>query len=123
MQPSEIIIQDSQRNGVDGQQILRGVAAHVKNGTAKILHNNNSVLTMQHMGKQPNSYSLHLFTMDSPLGLAKALAAFVKAIRNMNGIQSVYGDTDNQQLLGLLKHLGVDVQNSDLEGYTWMAKV
>ena len=57
------------------------------------------------------------------LGRAEALAAFVKAIRNMEGVQSVYGDTDNQQLLGLLKHLGVDVQNSDLENYTWMAKV
>ena len=41
----------------------------------------------------------------------------------MKGVQNVYGDTDNKQLLDLLRHLGVDVLESNLEGYTWMAKV
>jgi hypothetical protein len=123
MTPSEIILQDSQRNGVDGQRLLQGIAYAVKNGTAKVIHKNNSVLTMQNMGNESNAYSLHLFTLDEPISLAKALASFIKTIRNMEGVQTVYGDTDNQQLLGLLGKLGVDVLQSDLDGYTWMAKV
>ena len=70
-----------------------------------------------------HAFSLHLFTLDEPLSLAKALASFIKTIRNMKGVQNVYGDTDNKQLLALLNRLGVDVQDSNLSGYTWMAKV
>ena len=123
MKASEIILQDSERNGVDGQQLLNGIASQIKNNQAAIIHKNNSVLTMSHIGSQPRSFALHLFTLDSPLTLAKSLTSFVKTIRQMEGVQSVYGDTDNKQLLDLLRHLGVDVLESNLEGYTWMAKV
>ena len=123
MTPSEIILQDSERNGVDGRQLLNGIAQKIKDNQAALIHENDSVLTMSHIGKQPRSFALHLFTLDSPLTLAKSLTSFVKTIRKMEGVQNVYGDTDNKQLLALLKRIGVDVLDSDLEGYTWMAKV
>ena len=66
MTPSEIILQDSERNGVDGQQLLNGIASQIKNKQAAIIHKNNSVLTMSHIGSQPRSFALHLFTLDSP---------------------------------------------------------
>lgn len=123
MTPSEIILQDSERNGVDGQQLLNGIAQQVKDNKAALIHKNNSVLTMSIINEQPHSFALHLFTLDAPLTLMKSLSSFVKTIRQMEGIQSVYGDTDNKQLLALLNRIGVDVLDSDLEGYTWMAKV
>ena len=123
MTPSEIIIQDSERNGVDGQQLLNGIAQQVNDNKAAVIQKNDSVLVMSVIGEQPHSFALHLFTLDSPLSLAKSLTSFVKTIRQMQGIQNVYGDTENKQLLALLSHIGVDVLDSDLEGYTWMAKV
>ena len=123
MKPSEIIVKDAERNGIDGQQLLQGIAYNVKKGNAKIMQSGNSVLTMQRMGDKSHAFSLHLFTLDEPLSLAKSLTSFIKTIRNMKGVQNVYGDTDNKQLLALLNRLGVDVQDSNLSGYTWMAKV
>ena len=123
MKASEIILQDSERNGVDGQQLLNGIAAAVKSKQSIVLQENDSVLVMSHMQGKPHNFSLHLFTMDAPLTLAKSITTFIKKIRGMEGGQNVYGDTDNQQLLALLKRLGVDVLDSDLEGYTWMAEI
>lgn len=123
MTPSEIILQDSQQNGVDGQRILQGLAASIKNKQSLLLQENDSVLVLTHMPDKPHNFSLHLFTADSPLTLAKSISVFIKKIRDMEGGQNVYGNTDNQQLLALLKRLGVDVLDSDLEGYTWMAAI
>lgn len=123
MKASEIILQDSESNGVNGQQLLNGIASQVKNKQAILMQENDSVLVMSKMQGNPHGFTLHLFTTDAPLSLAKSLTTFIKKIRKMEGVQSVYGNTDNQQLLGLLKRLGVDVLDSDLEGYTWMAKV
>ena len=123
MTPSEIILQDSQQNGVDGQRILQGLASSIKNKQSLLLQENDSVLVLTHMSDKPHNFSLHLFTADSPLTLAKSISVFIKKIRDMEGGQNVYGNTDNQQLLALLKRLGVDVLDSDLEGYTWMAEV
>lgn len=123
MKASEIILQDSESNGVNGQQLLNGIASQVKNKQAILMQENDSVLVMSKMKDNPHGFTLHLFTTDAPLSLAKSLTTFIKKIRKMEGVQTVYGNTDNQQLLGLLKRLDVDVLDSDLEGYTWMAKV
>jgi hypothetical protein len=123
MKPSEIILQDSERNGVDGQQLLNGIAAAVKSEQSILLQENDSVLVLSHIQGNPRNFSLHLFTVDAPLTLAKSITSFIKKIRDMEGGQNVYGNTDNQQLLALLKRLGVDVLDSDLEGYTWMAEI
>lgn len=123
MKASEIILQDSESNGVNGQQLLNGIASQVKNKQAILMQENDSVLVMSKMKDNPHGFILHLFTTDAPLSLAKSLTTFIKKIRKMEGVQTVYGNTDNQQLLGLLKRLDVDVLDSDLEGYTWMAKV
>ena len=123
MKASEIILQDSERNGVDGQRLLNGIAAQVKNDQSILLQQNDSVLVLSHMQNNPRNFSLHLFTADAPLTLAKSITSFIKKIRAMEGAQNVYGNTENKQLLELLKRLGVDVLDSDLEGYTWMAKI
>lgn len=123
MKPSEIILQDSERNGVDGQRLLNGIASQIKNKQSILLQENDSVLVLSHLQGKPRNFTLHLFTADAPLTLAKSITTFIKKIRDMEGAQNVYGATENQQLLALLKRLGVDVLDSDLEGYTWMAKV
>lgn len=123
MKPSEIIVQDANRHGVNGDQLLRGIAAQIQSGKTFMMNANDSVLTLTKIGDESNSFALHLFTLDSPLTLAKSLNIFIKTIRNIPGAQSVYGDTDNQQILNLLKRLGVDVLNSDLDGFTWMARI
>ena len=64
MKPSEIILQDSERNGVDGQQLLNGIAAAVKSEQSILLQENDSVLVLSHIQGKPSNFSLHLFTMD-----------------------------------------------------------
>ena len=51
MKPSEIIVKDAERNGIDGQQLLQGIAYNIKKGNTKIMQSGNSVLTMQRMSE------------------------------------------------------------------------
>lgn len=120
MTPSEIVTQDAQNNGVDPQKVLQNALAQVNSGHTIMMQKNNSVLLVTRLGD--GRAMLHLFTVDSPLTLRHSLADFINKIK-ASEIKVVYGDTMNQQLLDLLKRVGVDVQKSNLPKFTWMAEV
>jgi len=120
MTPSQIITQDAKNNNVNPQQVLQTTLAQIKSGMSILLHQNNSVLTVTRLGN--GKAMLHLFTLDPPLTLRHSLSNFIKQIKSSE-IKVVYGDTMNQQLLALLKKVGVDVQKSNLPKFTWMAEV
>jgi len=120
MTPSQIVTQDAQNNGADPQKVLQSAIGQVKSGNTVLMQENNSVLLVTRLGD--GRAMLHLFTLDSPLTLRHSLAGFINKIKTSE-IKVVYGDTMNQQLLALLKKVGVDVQKSNLPKFTWMAEV
>lgn len=120
MKPSEIIAADAQRQGVDPQKVLQYVGSQVQNKTGSLMSAGNSLLLLVGIGDR--CAELHLYTMDSPLALMKNLTHFIDVIRSTD-LDRVYGDTDNPGILEMLKRLGVEVQESDRSGYTWMANV
>lgn len=120
MKPSEIILKDAERNGYDGKNAVTAISMMVKNKVATLLQAGNSVLLLRRLDN--GGAELHLFTVDSPLSVAKALKHFIGIIRQTN-LTAVYGKADNQEVLQLLKRLGVEVEESDLPEYNWMARV
>ena len=123
MKPSEIIIQDSEKRNLDPKVVLFGVNYIIKKG-GLILSQDKSVLVLQRISKK--AFACHLFTIDSPIGLSKSLLMFLSQMQN-KGINELYGKADNQEIIGLIKHLatskGVEVKNSDLPQYNWMIEL
>jgi hypothetical protein len=120
MTPTEIISADIKKDGDDPLPALQSIAKGIKEKSVILLQENNSVLMMTRIGK--NKIELHLFTLDSPIRLAKALIQFIKKIR-ASDIKFVYGKDEPKQTLELLKHLDVEIMPSDNPKYKWMAKV
>ena len=120
MTPSEIIRADAIERGLDPAKVLTYVAAMLKQQKVLMLQKNNSVLILQRI--EDNNASLHLFTEDSPLTLAKSIKYFIDKIA-ASDLRAVYGKADNEQIVEMLRRLGVEIQESDNPRYNWMAFV
>jgi hypothetical protein len=120
MTPAEIITADSEKRGLDANQVLSNIAVLLKKHDATLLHHGNTLLLLRGIGK--NNVELHLFTQERSFALLKALKVFIKNIRHSK-IDKVYGQADNKGILAFLKKLDVEVLPSDLPQYNWMAKV
>lgn len=120
MNGDEIILQDAAEHGVDGQSLLAGIKRQLQSGEATMLRSGNSLLILRRLGD--GNAELHLFTVDSGVGVARAVKDFIDKIR-ASDIQAVYGNADNTQILSLLKMFGVEVGDSDLPQYNWRAEV
>lgn len=123
MNVTDVISADAERNGKRPADVLTGVMIAMDKKKAKLLHDNASVVILEPIGGSENAYNLHLFTADSPQGLAKSAKALLQQVQGIPGIQKVYGTTKNNQLLRLLKMTGVNVMDADRKGYTWMTEL
>lgn len=120
MTPSQIITADAERNGVDPRRVLSYVAKIVQSGQGTVTQAGNSILLITSIGD--GAVELHLYTVDTPLALAKNLRHFIDVIKQSKA-RRVYGKSDNQGILEMLRRLGVNVEESDMGQYNWMANV
>ena len=120
MTPSEIIMADAKRQGVDPKVVLETCAKLIRSKLATIIQENNSVLLLTFIDKV--DVELHLFTADSPLALAKSLMGFIRPIKESE-LRRVYGKADNSGILEMLKRIGVEIKESDKPQFNWMAEV
>lgn len=118
MKASEIILADAQKKGVDGQKALGLISNAVNQKKAILMQENNSVLLLTKIND--NASEVHLFTQDGAMTLARSLSAFIKKGMAL-GIKTIYGKADNQQIIQLLKKVGLNVVDSDLPQYNWKA--
>ena len=117
MKPSEIITADSEKRGLDANSVLLGVKQLMDNNAAIILQENDSVALLLNLGD--NRVEVHFFTVDSPVTMASSIAGIFDKIQDSE-IEKVYGEADNQQIIRLMRSVGVNTQDSDLPKYNWM---
>lgn len=120
MKPTEIITADAERNGVNPTPILNKLLKNLKNKDAILMQSGNSVLVVRKIEK--GIAELHLYTVDEPMAMIRALREFIRKIRRSD-LDAVYGNADNPQIIQVLQALGVEVMDSDLSGYNWKAFV
>jgi hypothetical protein len=120
MKASEIIKADAFKRKIDPNKALRSVSALVKDKSAVLMQESDSVLLVRKVN--PTAAEIHLFTEDNPRALAKAVIGFVKKGKAL-GIKTVYGKADNEGIVGLMKRVGLNVQASDLPQYNWKAQI
>lgn len=118
MQASEIIKKHAEKQGADPEQFLKVVAYLVQNKQVILLKENDSVLLIKKIG--PDEAELHLFTEDLPLTLVKSLKKFLGQLQNSD-LKVVYGQADNPEIIGLMKRIGANIQDSDKQQYNWMS--
>lgn len=120
MKPTEIIKADAIKKGVNPAPILNKYARLLKNKDAILMQSGNTILYLRKIDK--GLAELHLYTVDQPMALVRALREFIGKIRNSD-LDAVYGNADNAQIIRVLKALGIEVVSSDLQGYNWKAFV
>jgi hypothetical protein len=120
MTPSQILTQDAQNQGEDPQKVLQSALAQVNSGHTIMMQENNSVLLVTRLGD--GRAMLHISTLDSPLTLRSSIKGFWKKLKGSE-VKTVYGDTNNQQVIELMKKAGLKIIKSNLPRFTWMAHI
>jgi len=120
MKATEIILADAQKRGVDARKALGLISNAVKQKKAILMQEGNTVVLLTKISD--GAAEVHLFTQDGVMALSAALTALIK--RGMGlGIKTIYGKADNQQIIELMKKVGLNVVGSDLPKYNWKADV
>lgn len=122
MHPVDIITKDLQKRGKNHTKYLHKIEKLLEDGKGFLLHENQSVLLGVYLDNDHHDVELHLLSHDSPLQLAHSLSMFIDKIKKSH-VRAVYGKADNEQIVKLLKRLGVEVEDSDRKGYNWKATV
>ena len=63
-----------------------------------------------------------MFTADPPQVLQQSFMALIEKLRQ-SGIQMIYGDLENQELVSLLQQSGMQLSQSDLPNYAWRTTI
>jgi hypothetical protein len=122
MTPQEVVIADAQRNGKPPGVVMGGIALAIDTKGAQVMHDNKSVVVLEPIGKSKSEFQVHLFTADSPVGLVRSVKSIVAQIEQIPGLERVYGDAKDEQVIQMLRTAGVAVQKSDKPKFTWMAE-
>ena len=120
MKPSQIIIADAQKHGIEPNQALSMVKQMVDKGSLTV-QKNDSLLIITPI--EPHQVEVHLMTNDKPMILVKSLMQYLVDFKKNNDIQVVYGKADNPQITKLMTLSGWPVEASDNPKYNWMAKI
>ena len=122
MKANEIITKDAEKNGLNPEKVLTAMAELMKKGRSILLTQGQSVLFLVMLDE--SAYETHLFSVDTPLKLSQSMLKFFEDIKRLQGINKIYGDADNPQIINLLKSLAkrenTTVQTPDRSGYNWM---
>lgn len=66
----------------------------------------------------------HIFTIDPPLKVSAAIKEFIKQLRSSE-LRKIYSNIapETPKMLRLLRIHGLEIEDSDLPNYSWMASV
>jgi hypothetical protein len=94
------------------------IHGYLSNRNASILQHGDTVLVVIKI--DPYDVEVHLYTQDKPMAIVKSVKHFMEEIKASH-IKRVYGKADNQNIVSLMKTVGVKIRNSDRPQYNWMA--
>jgi len=122
LKPSDVITADSHNRNLDPKKVMGAAQVAIKKG-GKLFHHGKTSLLLEKLSD--GDYSTHLFTQDSPVLLARALALFFRKMEKSD-IRIIYGDATGP-MLNLLRRVarqvGAPIKDSDRHGFTWMIKL
>jgi hypothetical protein len=118
MKTEDIIRKDAPEENPD--DVIRSIAYYLSNDKGVLLRQNDTVIFAYKFAD--DLAGMHLFTIDSPIKVVRAVKYFIKEATKHN-IKTVYGLTENKQMYRVFKLLGLNVDKSDLPQYNWKWQV
>jgi hypothetical protein len=111
MQPYEIIEKSDEvkDSDMDWKKIYAIILASIKSDKYRVMRNGNTLFWYKLV--QPKEAQVFIFNADTHKNLIRNFKEFARAM-DVAGFKKVYGDTENQQMLEVIKRLGypVDVE-------------
>jgi hypothetical protein len=120
MKASEIIQANSQRLGVDPNEVLQKMQQEVESQNSVLMQKNDSLFLLTKI--QPNVVGVAMFTADGTMTLPRSISEAISEMKQ-KGISTIYGDNENTDLLNGLEQAGVQIEESDLPDYAWKATI
>jgi len=118
MKPSEIIAADTQRLGLNPEEVLSSVQDAVQNKGAVLVRKNNSILLL--IPIQENVAEWAVFTQDDDATLEASVGFFINETMKTDAY-TIYGDAVNDRVLRAMDANGIQIYQSDRPDYDWMA--
>jgi hypothetical protein len=118
MTPTEIIQTDLQRRGVDPQREILMIGKAVKTLHALVLQEGSTIMVLTPLSE--DSAEMKMYSADTPLRILSATKVFMQKLEDSE-LNRVYFNITAPQNLTAMKKLGVQVENSDIKGYNFMA--
>ena len=118
MKPSEIIAADTQRLGLNPEEVLSSVQDAVQNKVAVLVRKNNSILLL--IPIQENVAEWAVFTQDDDATLEASVGFFINETMKTDAY-TIYGDSVNDRVLRAMDANGIQIYQSDRPDYDWMA--
>jgi hypothetical protein len=118
MKPSEIIVADTQRLGLNPEEVLSSVQDAVQNKGAVLVRKNNSILLL--IPIQENVAEWAVFTQDDDAALEASVGFFINETMKTDAY-TIYGDAANDRVLRAMDANGIQIYQSDRPDYDWMA--
>ena len=120
MKASEIIAQYSQAQGIPAENAVNAVGNAVSTGNSILLQENDTVFVVTKI--KPGVADVAMFTADTPQVLQQSFMALLDKVRQ-SGIQMIYGDLENKDLVSLLQQSGMQLSQSDLPNHAWRTTI
>jgi hypothetical protein len=120
MKASEIIQANSQRLGIDPNEVLQTIQQEVESQNSILMQKNDSLFVLTKI--QPDVAGVAMFTADGTMTLPRSISEAIAEMKK-EGISTIYGDNENTDLLNGLKQAGVQIEESDLPDYAWKATI
>jgi hypothetical protein len=109
MQPYEIIEKSDEvkDSDMDWKKIYAIVLASVQANQYRVMRNGNTLFWYKIV--QPKEAQVFIFNADTHKNLIRNFKEFARAM-DIAGFRKVYGDTENEQMLEVIKRLGYPVE-------------
>jgi hypothetical protein len=118
MTPTEIITAYAQSVGLSPEESLMSVQDAIQNRGAVLVRKNDSVLLLNPI--QENVAEWAVFTQDDEATLQKSIGFFLDETMKTD-VNRIYGDAVSSQITNSIDANGVQLYQSDLPDYDWMA--
>lgn len=122
MTPVEILSEEARRNKTRPGAFLHGVSVAIDKKKAVLLHDANTVVLLDPIDKDRKKYAVHMASVDSPIGVVRSVKNLHQKIFGIPGLECIYGDAKDQQVIRMVRTAGYNVLKSDNPKFTWMAK-
>lgn len=121
MNATQIIAQDLTNRGKHVHMLMKGITAQIAKGDRQLFQSHNTVMTIKDLGQHEGA--VHIFTVDSPLMLVKALADIEQHLKKIKLYHTIYGKVSNAQMIRTLRLAGFHIVHSNKQKYNCMARL